>query len=81
MYTHCVVCVAVNTPLILSTYTYYAGYAFGGEGPKVINQHFNVYALRRVRCAGYATDISGNLQIDSPKFTCHFKGEQPWEVS
>ena len=22
----------------------------------MINQYFNVYALRRVRCAGYATD-------------------------
>ena len=28
----------------------------GGEGPKMINQYFNVYALRRVRTAGYATD-------------------------
>ena len=27
----------------------------GGEGPKMINQYFSVYALRRVRCAGYAT--------------------------
>ena len=33
------------------------GYVSGGEGPKMINQYFNVYALRRVRTAGYATDI------------------------
>ena len=29
----------------------------GGEGPKMINQYFNVYALRRVRTAGYATAV------------------------
>ena len=29
----------------------------GGDGPKMINQYFNVYALRRVRTAGYATAI------------------------
>ena len=33
----------------------YVSQASGGEGPKMINQYFNVYALRRVRRAGYAT--------------------------
>ena len=33
----------------------YIGYASGGEGPKMIDQYFNVYALRRVRCTRYAT--------------------------
>ena len=34
--------------------TSYVGYTSGGEGQKMINQYFNVYALRRVHCAGYA---------------------------
>ena len=42
--------------------TSYAGYMSGGEGPKMItNQYFNVYALRRVRCTGYATGYWYNL--------------------
>ena len=35
--------------------TAYVGYTSQGEGPKMINQCFNAYASRRVRCAGYAT--------------------------
>ena len=35
--------------------TAHIGCVSGGEGPKMINQYFNVYALRRVRTAGYAT--------------------------
>ena len=30
----------------------------GVEGPKMIIQYFNVYALRRVHCAGYATGLN-----------------------
>ena len=36
----------------------YIGYVSGGEGPKMINQYFNVYALRRVRTAGYVTSAT-----------------------
>ena len=35
----------------------------GGEGPKMINQYFNVYALRRVRTAGYATACIGLVDL------------------
>ena len=41
--------------------TPYVGYASGDEGPKMINQYFNVYALRRVRWAGYATGCYDQL--------------------
>ena len=30
----------------------------------MINQYFNVYALRRVRCAGYATGAAMDTSID-----------------
>ena len=39
----------------------YIGYVSGGEGPKMINQYFNVYALRRVRTAEYATNDSNYI--------------------
>ena len=40
--------------------TAYVGCVSGGEGPKMINQDFDVYALRRVRTAGYATVYTVN---------------------
>ena len=35
----------------------YIGHASWGEGPKMINQYFNVYALRRVRCVALYTPL------------------------
>ena len=43
-------------------FTSYVGYQYGGKGPKVINQYFKVYALRRVSCAGYATEEYNDLR-------------------
>ena len=43
--------------------TSYVGYASADERPKMINQYFNVYALRRVRHAGYATGGDGGCRV------------------
>ena len=55
---HCIVRFALDSRWLSTSL------GLAGEGPKMLNQYFNVCALHRVRCAGYATgpyDETGHL--------------------
>ena len=58
MYTICVVCVALDKLII---YVLRRLHLVVKVQKYIINQYFNVYALRRVRTAGYATGFRDGL--------------------
>ena len=48
-------CVSTALYAVCWIATDYPRHTQATPGPKMINQHFNVYALRRVHCTGYTT--------------------------